>query len=147
VQVVPITALAEINDSYGPDHISRYNGFPTGRLRPILMTSIAVLIGITFFGLFLTAVFYFLLLKWGEKRRKKAAAHGEWRSLSSRSRFHGEAPKERLCGNGRSNADGLIDGVLLTGQASRRSCPLDLAPDCPNISSRSKSLMPSHIGR
>ena len=70
------------------------------RLRPILMTSIAFIagvyplvvstgagsemrqamgtavfagmIGVTIFGLFLTPVFYFLLMKWGEDRRKPA---------------------------------------------------------------------------
>ncbi len=72
------------------------------RLRPILMTSIAFIagvyplvvstgagsemrqamgtavfagmIGVTIFGLFLTPVFYFLLMKWGDDRRKPAAA-------------------------------------------------------------------------
>ncbi len=71
------------------------------RLRPILMTSIAFIagvyplvvstgagsemrqamgvavfsgmIGVTIFGLFLTPVFYFLLMKWGEDRKKTAA--------------------------------------------------------------------------
>jgi hydrophobe/amphiphile efflux-1 (HAE1) family protein len=71
------------------------------RLRPILMTSIAFIagvyplvvstgagsemrqamgvavfsgmIGVTIFGLFLTPVFYFLLMKWGDDRKKTAA--------------------------------------------------------------------------
>jgi hypothetical protein len=32
----------------------------------------AGMIGVTIFGLFLTPVFYFLLMKWGEDRRKPA---------------------------------------------------------------------------